>query len=80
MEKMKKQEPRIDTNQHEKEHLFVLIRVNSWLFLFLILFFCLPALAQELPKEIRGYKVHKTSISVKTSSTKAPQNPAPKPS
>ena len=55
----------------------MLIRVNSWLFLFLILFFCLPALAQELPKEIRGYKVHKTSISVKTSSNKAPAKSGP---
>jgi hypothetical protein len=42
-----------------------------------ILLFLLPALAQELPKAIRGYKVHKISISVKTSSTKAPAKSGP---
>jgi hypothetical protein len=42
-----------------------------------ILLFALPALAQEFPKEIRGYKVHKISISVKTSSTKAPAKSGP---
>lgn len=37
----------------------------------------LPALAQELPKEIRGYKVHKTGISVKTSADKVPAGKGP---
>jgi hypothetical protein len=45
--------------------------------IFTILLFALPALAQELPKEIRGYKVHKTSISVKTSANKAPARSGP---
>jgi hypothetical protein len=45
--------------------------------IFTVLLFILPALAQKLPKEIRGYKVHKTSISVKTSSAKAPAKSGP---
>jgi hypothetical protein len=45
--------------------------------LFLILLFGLAAFAQELPKEIRGYKVHKTGISVKTSSNKTPARSGP---
>jgi hypothetical protein len=45
--------------------------------IFTILLFALPALAQELPKEIRGYKVHKVSISVKTSANKAPAKSGP---
>jgi hypothetical protein len=45
--------------------------------IFTILLFTLPVLAQELPREIRGYKVHKTNISVKTSSAKAPARSGP---
>jgi len=45
--------------------------------IFTVLLFTLPALAQELPKEIRGYKVHKTNISVKTSANKAPAKSGP---
>lgn len=45
--------------------------------IFTVLIFALPALSQELPKEIRGYKVHKTSISVKTSVNKAPARSGP---
>lgn len=43
----------------------------------LTVLFTLPALAQELPKEIRGYKVHKTNISVKTISANAPSKNGP---
>jgi hypothetical protein len=42
-----------------------------------ILVFALPALAQELPLEIRGYKVHQTDISVKTSGDKTPAKKGP---
>lgn len=43
----------------------------------LAVLFALPALAQELPKEIRGYKVHKTSISIKTAANKTPARSGP---
>ena len=43
----------------------------------LVVLSVLPALAQDLPKEIRGYKVHKTGISVKTSADKAPAGKGP---
>lgn len=68
------------TNQHESTRKNAPLRVFSCDFvviLFLILLFGLAAFAQELPKEIRGYKVHKTGISVKTSSNKTPARSGP---
>lgn len=44
-----------------------MIRLAIYTALFAVLL-ALPVFAQELPKEIRGYKVYKTDISVSTSS------------